>query len=250
MSVAAPYQVEKAVGESNKGKAFGLVTAVGALISLFAAPIFGALSDRIKLPFGLRKPWLVIGVFLTSIALIGCAYTIKEGDSDSVYPFGVSYFFVVLFSNVATAPYAAMIPDIVAEKQRGSASGWVGIMSMLGTLVGGLLGFAIQPFGGVQGLYFIIIGVLVLGTLCVVFGVNELKSRPDAVQKISVGNFLIGLVDPLKNKPFVWVLVVRMFVKLGQSMVTQFMQYFMHDVIGDGNYKLGGVTVASIVFFY
>ena len=247
MTVVVPYQIEKAVGDDRKSTAFGLVTAVGALISLFAAPIFGALSDRINLPYGLRKPWLVIGVGLTSAFLLMCAYTIREGVPSSIYPFGIGYFFVVLFSNVATAPYAAMIPDIVAHSQRGSASGWVGILSMLGTLFGGLVGFAIHPLGGVHNLYWIIVFVLVFGALCVVFGVDELRDGPETLEPISYWNFVTGLVSPLKNRPFVWVLMVRMCFKLGQSMVTQFMQYFMGDVIGDGNYVLGGVTVATIV---
>ena len=35
--------------------------------------------------------------------------------------------------------------------------------------------------------------------------------------------------------------------KLGEATVTEFMQFYMDDVVGDGNYVLGGVTVATIV---
>ena len=46
--ITMPYQVKAAVGNSTKGTDLGLVLAIGALISLIAAPVFGALSDRIN----------------------------------------------------------------------------------------------------------------------------------------------------------------------------------------------------------
>ncbi len=46
----------------------------------------------------------------------------------------------LLSNNLATAPYSGLIPDMVAPKQRGSASGWMGLMLMLGNFLGGISG--------------------------------------------------------------------------------------------------------------
>jgi MFS family permease len=245
MSVAMPYQIQKAVGDDGKGAALGLVTAVGAFLSLFAAPIFGTLSDRIQLPYGRRKPWLLIGNALMIVSLLGCAFFIKEGDSGSVYLFGVAYALVVLFSNMATAPYSAMMPDNIADEQQGSVSGWLGIMMLLGNLTGGLTGFLINSLT-IQGVYYAIIAILAFGTVCVLFGMEEVQKKVNPVGTLTVRQFMIGLVQPLKNRAFVWVLLVRMFVKLGQSLVGQFMQFYMDDVIKPGNYLFAGMEVAKI----
>src|SRR5664279_1733853 len=59
--VTMPAQIKDAVGDATKGVALGLALGIGAFISMVAAPAFGALSDRIKLPGGRRKSWVVIG---------------------------------------------------------------------------------------------------------------------------------------------------------------------------------------------
>src|SRR5688500_4740351 len=69
--ITMPSQIKSAVGDATKGGTLGLALAAGAFISLLAAPIFGALSDRIRLPGGRRKPWIVIGTLGTVIGLFG-----------------------------------------------------------------------------------------------------------------------------------------------------------------------------------
>ena len=54
--ITMPSQIKSAVGNDAKGSALGLALGLGALISMVAAPAFGALSDRIRLPGGRRKP--------------------------------------------------------------------------------------------------------------------------------------------------------------------------------------------------
>ena len=83
--ITMPYQVKAAVGNSTKGTDLGLVLAIGALISLIAAPVFGALSDRIRLPGGRRKPWVVIGTVGNVIGLVGMAYLIQPNHPESVF---------------------------------------------------------------------------------------------------------------------------------------------------------------------
>ena len=170
--ITMPSQIKDAVGNTTKGSALGLALGAGAFISMVAAPIFGALSDRIHLPGGRRKPWIIIGSLGNAIGLVGLAYLIQPGHPESVLGWTVVFLFVELFNNVATGPYSALIPDLVPPEQRGSASGWLGLMTMLGTFVGGLMGFLIGPIG-IPGVYFIMIGVILLGAVITLFGVKE-----------------------------------------------------------------------------
>ena len=66
---------------------------------------------------------------------------------------------------MATAPYSALIPDLVPPDSAGSASGWLGLMIVLGNFVGGLLGFFIDPLGGITGIYYLVMVVMLIGVV-------------------------------------------------------------------------------------
>jgi len=228
--VTMPSQIKAAVGDATKGSALGLALAAGAFISMVAAPAFGALSDRIRLPGGRRKPWVVIGTIGNVAALFGLAYLIQPGNPDSVLPWTVAFLLVELFNNIATAPYAALIPDLVPVEQRGSASGWMGMMTILGTFIGGLIGFLIDPLGGITNVYYVLMAVMLLGMVVTIVFVKEPKDY--VIRPFSWGEFWRGLIQPFRFSDFTWVFMTRMLVTMGVYTVQEFLQYYMGDVIG------------------
>ena len=250
--ITMPSQIKSAVGDSSKGSALGLALAAGAIISMIAAPIFGALSDRIRLPGGRRKPWIVIGSVGNVIGLIGLAYLIKPGHPESVVGWTIVFLLVELFNNVATGPYSALIPDLIPPEQRGSASGWLGLMTMLGTFAGGVMGFFIGPIG-MAGVYFIMMGVILLGAIVTIFGVKE-YDIPREVQPFKLGAFLRGLYDHFKHSDFTWVFLTRLLVTMGIFTVQEFIQYYLGDVIGApfvlaGFGKVADTAESAVSFF-
>lgn len=250
--ITMPYQVKAAVGDSTKGTDLGLVLAIGALISLVVAPISGALSDRIKLPGGRRKLWVVIGTVGNVIGLVGMAYLIQPNRPETVFVWTLTFLVVQLFNNIATGPYTALIPDLVSTEQRGSASGWMGLMTLLGNFAGGLMGFFVAPLG-IANIYFIMIGVLIVGALVTWFGINEIEV-PHEIPPFKVGEFMRGLIDPFRYSDFTWVLMTRLLVMMGISIVQEFIQYYMGDVIGApfilaGFGKVADTAEAAVSFF-
>ncbi|MGA2821548.1 MAG: MFS transporter [Anaerolineales bacterium] len=241
--ITMPSQIKDAVGNTTKGSALGLALGAGAFISMVAAPVFGALSDRIRLPGGRRKPWIIIGSLGNAIGLVGLAYLIRPGHPESVLGWTVVFLFVELFNNVATGPYSALIPDLVSPEQRGSASGWLGLMTMLGTFIGGLMGFLIGPIG-IPGVYFIMIGVILLGAVITLFGVKE-YDLPRSTPSFKLGQFVRGLYDPFMHSDFTWVFLTRLLVTMGIFTVQEFIQYYMGDVIGSPYILVGLGKVAD-----
>lgn len=235
--ITMPSQIKSAVGDANKGSALAWTLAGGAVISMLAAPIFGSLSDRIRLPGGRRKPWIVIGTVGNVIGLVGLAYLIQPGHPESLVPWICVFLLVELFNNIATAPFSALIPDVVPIDQRGSASGWLGLMTILGTFAGGLMGFVIEPLG-MPSVYFILMGVMLLGAVVTVFGVDEPDVQRD-VAPFHFKDFLRGLAEPFKYSDFTWVFLTRLLVMMGIFTVQEFIQYYMGDVIG-APYVLAG----------
>jgi MFS family permease len=228
--VTMPSQIKAAVGNDTKGGALGLALAFGAIISMVAAPAIGALSDRIKMPGGRRKPWVVIGTVGNILGLFGLAYFIQPNNPDSLVPWTLAFLWVELFNNIATAPYSALIPDLVPAEQRGSASGWLGLMIVLGNLFGAVLGFLINDLGGVVGIYYVLMAVMAIGAVVTWFGVKEPTEYE--IKPFYWKTFIRGLYDPFKSSDFTWVFLTRMLVTMGIFTVQEFLQYFLGDVVG------------------
>jgi MFS family permease len=282
MLIIMPNQVIAAVGDATKGTVLGVVLAIGAFISLVAAPIFGALSDRIKLPGGRRKPWVVIGTAGNVIGLVGMAYLLQPNHPETVFIWTAMFIIVQLFNNLATAPYTALIPDLVSPEQRGSASGWMGLMTLLGNIAGAATGFLIAPLG-IANIYFVMIGVLILGAVVTWFGIDEFSVAFEVPPFNRVEFFKIILaipalfvwaiiqvlflfkvfdktklpkwiaviretaqpyIDPFTTSDFTWVLMTRLLVLMGFSIVQAFINFYMRDVIGSP-FVLFGVKLAD-----
>ena len=108
----------------------GHVTAAGNLFALLAPILAGWLSDRTRTRWGRRRPWLVAG---TAVNLVGLAALALAGTPIVL---AVAYMIVQLSFNLAGGAYAAVIPDVVPAEERGRASGLLGMMNVVGSVVG------------------------------------------------------------------------------------------------------------------
>ncbi len=190
--IILPSQVFKLVGELQKGEALAFVLVPGAFVSLFANPLFGWLSDRTQgrlAVWGRRRPYILLGTLINVFGLIWMA------TAPDIPSLAIAYVIVQFSNNAATAPFHALLPDIVPEEQRGLASGVMGLLSIVGSIGGVILAGmyidAAKPLPQYQhGLwltYGIIIAVLVALMLITIFSVNEhagISAQP-AQQEIS-----------------------------------------------------------------
>ena len=131
--IILPSQVFTLVGNVHKGEALAFILIPGAFVSLFANPLFGLLSDRMRgrlATFGRRRPYILVGTLLNMGCLVWMAL------APNIISLTIAYALVQLFSNAATAPFHALLPDIVPEEQRGMASGMMGFMATFGSVVG------------------------------------------------------------------------------------------------------------------
>jgi len=227
--VTIPSQVLLMVGDAYKGTGMGWVIGTGAFIALIFPPLVGALSDRARFALGRRRPFLIVGVVMNCLALLGMAYFPRAGDMASFALYIVAFLFVEFGNNVATAPYSAMIPDRVPEEQRGAASGWMGLMTMLGT-VGGVAVAGVLTGPSTALLYWLIIGVLLAAMAITVFAVKE--EPVNETQPFVFRQFLRSFwISPKVYPDFAWVFLTRLLVMMGIYTVQEFLQYYLKDVI-------------------
>lgn len=240
--IVVPEAVLHMVGARHAGTAVSWLTAVGALLASVIQPIVGALSDRSRHPVGRRRPFMIIGVMGTAVALTAMGFSHR-------YPVFLLFYLVLqVFSNWASAPYQALIPDVVLFEQRGVASGYMGIMSQA-AIIGGVL---LATFVSVRTTFLVLAILQLIGLLVTIIGVPEapLKTSPPAWDFIG---FLKSFwISPKVHSDWWWVFATRLLVMLGFSTLEYYLYYYLHFVqhLANPNAMLDqaliAVTVASL----
>jgi len=235
LPVVLPSQIAAIVGDSRKELFNGLIPAAGAALSLVATPLAGALSDRSRSRVGRRRPFLAAGTAV-NIAFL----------------FLLAYLGVQLGANWAGGPYAGLIPDLVPERERGQASGWMALMTAMGTLLGVTAAGALIAGRGYLAIYAAIAAVLAILGAVTVLGVRE-KPLAEAPPPLRLRDFAASfLLRGARYRDFYFVLFTRALVMMGIYSVFTFFQFFLKDVVRSGNpardasYLIGIIIAAGV----
>ncbi|MEW6422549.1 MAG: MFS transporter, partial [Deinococcota bacterium] len=139
--ILMPANVVHFVGEGQKGTYLGGLTAIGAVMALVLPPLVGARSDRT----GKRLPYirLGLGVNLAGLAVMAIAASALEGMA-GFWIYVLGFLLVQFGNNYATAPYSALIPQLVPPEQRGHYSGVMGLLQAVGQLLGAVAAFVVS----------------------------------------------------------------------------------------------------------
>lgn len=227
--IVMPKDVVKFVGEGQKGTYLGLLTAIGAIMALVLPPLVGAHSDRT----GKRIPYIRLGLAVNLVGLVVMALAASALAGMSGFWVYVLGFLLVQFgNNYATAPYSALIPQLVPVEQRGRYSGVMAMLQAGGQLLGAvaalLLGLLHLPGWAI---YALVALVLLLPALVTMRGVpaqtDRLSGQSHAPQ--------MSVAQLFAYQPFLWVFLTRVLFALGQYSVQPFLQYYNKDVMRQGD---------------
>jgi MFS family permease len=252
-----------ALGSAQQATFLGWFSALGALIALLIPPLTGALSDRTAGTLGRRRPYIAVGALL-----------LLAGVPFLALPRGIAILLVgfVLFqlgNNISTAGYQGLLPDLVPASERGAASGYMGLMTMLGNaasfiLAGLLLGQVTSATGSAaaiwhgSALYYLLTGLLLAaGTAVTLAGVHETPSPPEAMADPAghmearslrrlAGRWMARWVGPLRAANYRWVFLTRCFVMLGLTLFLTFIEYYFANVAHIPNFVQMTVVLALL----
>jgi MFS family permease len=249
LPVVLPSQIAAIVGDARKELFNGLVPAAGALLSLVATPVAGALSDRSRNRMGRRRPFLAVGTVVNILFLLLLG---GIGAGGSIVLFLLCYLGVQLGANWAGGPYAGLIPDLVPPKQRGQASGWLALMTAGGTLLGVIAAGALIVGRGYAAIYLAIAATLAALCAVTLLGVKEqpLVEDPGPLRAREFASSFL-LRGP-RYRDFYFVLFTRALVTMGIYSVFTFFQFFLQDVVRvehparDASYLVGIIIAAGI----
>jgi MFS family permease len=234
LQVSMPQQLQD-ITPGHKILALAAVSAAGAVASVIATPVAGALSDRTTRAFGLgrlrgrRHRW-TLGMALlaaVSLALIARQQTVV----------GVAVFWVLFsaFQNGEYASLSAAVPDHVPVRQRATVAGWVGMPQALGLVVGTVLVVDVFTLNTRAGLT---LGYLTLAILILVLAVPFVLFTPDHPleadhpEPLTVRKLLSSYwISPRRYPDFGWAWLTRFLASLAIAMGTLYLLYFLRDAV-------------------
>jgi MFS family permease len=239
LAVVLPTEVLRFVPAQTAALDAGAVAAAGAAVAVLTYPLAGAWSDRARGRWGRRRPFIALGSVAAALGLAGM-------DRAASLPALVAAFLLLqLGSNAATAPYQAYIPDLVPSARRGSASGYMGLMSMLGSLAGlAAAGVLVRP-GHLAAVYPALAAVVLAGAAVTVWALPEAKPA-DAAAGAGPRTPRPFWVDPRRHPDFWWVLATRGLVMMAFYSLLAFLEYFLKEAAGLPNY-VGATALLSAV---
>lgn len=195
----------------------GLVLAVGGLAGVIAGPLAGGMSDRTRGAFGRRRPWALGGVAVaaTSLGLMASA--------SGPLAVGAAWVGVSVGTAVASAAFTALIADQLTD-QRGAASAAIASSQAVGIVVG--VGVIVLLGLGVVSGYIVLALVLLV---CGVAAALVLPDPPDADAAAGARavRTLSARLAAFADREFVWLLVGRLVVNIGNALGTGLLLFFL-----------------------
>ena len=223
--VTLALKVNALVGTERAPNSLALVAGVGSLVAVFSNPFFGRMSDRTSSSWGMRRPWMVIGLGG------GCLGVLVVALAPSIAVVLVGWCLAQLFFNAILAVQVAVLPDQVPVDQRGLVAGVLGVCLPLAS-VGGT--FVVQLFTGNEFAMFL--GPCAIGGFFVLLFAVTLKDRrlakgdrPAWSLREFGGTFY---VSPRRNPDFAWAFASRFLFVSAYAFLATFQAYYLLDKIG------------------
>lgn len=126
---------------------YGLIWLAGPFTGMVVQPIVGAMSDRTVSPFGRRRPYLLGGALIASLALWIFPNSASVADllhkiTGINFPSLTALFIAAIMIwvidaciNIAQGPYRALIPDVIPQEQHSLANSYISLAIGLGSVV-------------------------------------------------------------------------------------------------------------------
>ena len=126
---------------------YGLIWLAGPFTGMVVQPLIGTLSDKTVSPLGRRRPYLLGGALLASIALWifpnsgNIVQNIQNMTGISLPAVAglllaaIMIWVIDACVNIAQGPYRALVPDIVPQEQHSLANSYISLAIGLGSVI-------------------------------------------------------------------------------------------------------------------
>ena len=229
---------------------YGLIWLAGPFTGMVVQPLVGALSDKTVSPFGRRRPYLLGGALLASLALL--IFPNSGGIADGLASLtglhlpavtglliaAIMIWVIDACVNVAQGPYRALIPDVVPEEQYSIANSYISLAIGLGSVVAaGTAPFLKWAFGyqmSIPAQFVMAALAFTLGMIWTCITIKEGKREHENKQEVVQNNvsFWQSLKEFFALSPEVSkICTMQFFTWIGtMCMMIFFTQYAVHTI--------------------
>lgn len=239
--VGIAVKVNTIVPEAGRTEAVAVVAAFGAAAAFLANVVFGRLSDRTTSRWGRRRPWIVGGTVVMTLAFVVMAL------GTDVATVTAGWFLAQAGANAALAPFVATLADQVPQLQRGKIAAVVGMAQNVGIYGGTLVA---QFFQGNLLLMFVgpaLLAVVAMAVYAVVLPDQVLPTKP---ARMGLREWARTFwVSPRRHPDFALAWWSRFLITLATFMFTTFRLFYMEDRIGlDAGSAVAAVSTGVLIY--
>jgi MFS family permease len=220
---------------ANHTYALAVLSTLVAIATAILPPFAGALSDRLRRrggdrPIDDRRVQTAIVLAIDALALLAMAYV------SSVFEFGTATVAATVALMSASVVYQVLVPEIVPRRFWGTAAGYRGVMTLIGTIIGLLLGALLPPREALLASA----GGVVASGLTLLF----VPAAPPFVATVR------REAPHIRDRyDLVVTLIARAWIVMGMTLLNTYVLYFFHDVLGVRNASLNTGLVAGAAMF-
>lgn len=234
---------------------YGLIWLAGPFTGMVVQPLVGALSDKTVSPFGRRRPYLLGGALLASIALwifpnsAGVANFLHNITGLNLPAWSALLIAAIMIwvidacVNIAQGPYRALIPDVVPAEQYSIANSYISLAIGLGSVVAaGAAPFLKWVFDyqmSISAQFIMAALAFSLAMIWTCITIKEHQSKKEMIKEAAIAEIKEDtFIDSVKNffalSPEVSkICTMQFFTWIGtMCMMIFFTQYAVHTVFG------------------
>ena len=232
---------------------YGLIWLAGPFTGMVVQPLVGALSDKTISPFGRRRPYLLGGAIIASIALwifpnsAGVAELLHKltglnlPSLTALLIAAIMIWVIDACINIAQGPYRALIPDVVPQEQHSIANSFISLAIGLGSVVAAatapFLKWAFDYQMSINAQFIMAAVAFTLGMLWTCLTIKENQTKKELIKDAAIAEVKEdSFSDALKNffalSPEVSkICLMQFFTWIGtMCMMINFTQYAIHTV--------------------
>ncbi len=244
---------------------YGLIWLAGPFTGMVVQPLVGALSDKTVSPFGRRRPYLLGGALLASLALWIFPNSANVADFlhnitglnlpplTALVIAAIMIWIIDACVNVAQGPYRALVPDVVPEEQYSLANSYISLAIGLGSVVAaGTAPFLKWAFGYQMSIPAQFIMAAIAFTLAMLWTCIKIK-EPECVkvktqENVKSESFIKSVQGFFALSPEVGkICTMQFFTWIGtMCMMIFFTQYAIHTIFAVPDLTTADETVKTL----
>ena len=229
--------------DESKDTNLAIIAGVGGVIVMIITPLFGRLSDRTRSRFGMRRPWMLGGVLVGLLGVVGLAF------ATNLVVMVASWAVVQIGFGATNMAQHALLADQVPTRIRARVAAATGVAAGIATIIGAAI-VASLP-NDQRATWFLVPGVIgAVFALVLMLGLRD-RVRVEPAEPLSLRAIASTYwLNPLQYRDFAWAWFCRLFVTMSIVSVSLYLLFFIIDRLGIPKEQASGVQAQALLFFF